>query len=632
VSTRLGLVLAVLACASVALPELALAQAGTPVPGPATVLDGPSPDIVGLSGLSVARDGTGAVVYLKDVSGVAHVFVSRLVGGVFQPPEQIDSTLPGPSSQPVIAAGNGGLLVIAFINGGSLWVVDRASATSDYQSPVALLSGASNPSVQMTNFGKAYIAFTAAASGGSGSDVRAAYYDSGAWALEPTPLNVSPADDAGTGPGRPAVGAANDGVAIVVWGENGHIYARRVWKTSPSVEYEQADAPTVSGWNEVSADDPEIGVEGNSSYADVVFREVLSNGPAQQERVLMNRLQGAVFDGVQQPDGLTTPAGEGADQPGVSDSEYGAGFVTSAHDTSNQVWASILQNDGQLTQTVRVDSLPNATAPYPTSGMDGFSSGLVAWQHDPGALGTPEIRARLYTTANGFGPELVLSSPALGPTNASAGLATDGDSHGDAAVAWVQGTGSSTQVVAAQLYQPPGSFAPSKSLAYARTTHPTLSWSAPSTAWVLSYQVSVGGIQVGQTNTTSLTVPATLSQGRHRWHVTAINPAGMKSTKVAVVFVDTLAPRVTVRLSGRRRAGAALGIHVSYSDTPPHLPARDGSGVSSVQVSWGDGTSSRIVHTTSHVYRRPGRYLLRVTVTDRAGNVTTIKRRVRIGS
>jgi hypothetical protein len=106
----------------------------------------------------------------------------------------------------------------------------------------------------------------------------------------------------------------------------------------------------------------------------------------------------------------------------------------------------------------------------------------------------------------------------------------------------------------------------------------------------------------------------------------------MKSTKVAIVFVDTFAPRVTVRLSGRRRAGAALGIHVSYSDTPPHLPARDGSGVSSVQVSWGDGTSSRIVHTTSHVYRRPGRYLLRVTVTDRAGNVTTIKRRVRIGS
>jgi hypothetical protein len=31
--------------------------------------------------MSIARDGTGALVYLKDVLGVPHVFVSRLAGG-----------------------------------------------------------------------------------------------------------------------------------------------------------------------------------------------------------------------------------------------------------------------------------------------------------------------------------------------------------------------------------------------------------------------------------------------------------------------------------------------------------------------------------------------------------------------
>jgi hypothetical protein len=626
-----ALALGMLVCAMAGLPSSVRAQ--VPTPGPASVIDGPSPDIVALSGMSLARDGTGGVVYLKDVSGVPHVFVSRVVGGFLQPPEQADSALPGPSSQPVIAAGNGGLLVIAFVNSGSLWVLDRPSAASGYQTPVALSDGASNPAVQMTNFGKAYIAFTTDAPGSGGSDVRAAYYYNGTWALEPTPLNVTPGDDAGTGAGRPAVAAANDGVAIVVWGENGHIYARRVWKTSPGVEYEQADAPTLSGWSEVTSDDPEVGSEGNSSYADVAFSEVLSNGSNGQERVLMNRLQGATFNGVQQPDGLTTPAAEGADQPGVSDSEYGTGLITSAHDSSNQVWVSVLQNDGQLTQTVRVDSLPNSTPPYPTSGMDGFSSGVVAWQHDPGVAGMAEIRARLYDTASGFGPELVLSSPAMGPTNASDGLATGGDVHGDAAVAWVQGSGSSTQIVAAQLYQPPGSFPSPKSLTYARSTHPVLSWSSPKDSWGVSYRVSVDGVQVAQTSAMSVAVPLALSQGRHRWHVIAVNPAGLTSaSRAATVFVDTIAPRAAVTLSGPRRAGSALRIHVSYTDVPRGLPSRDASGVSSVRVSWGDGTSSRIGHTALHVYARPGRYLLRVTITDRAGNVRTIKRRIEIES
>jgi len=40
------------------------------------------PDVVGLSNLSIARDGTGGLVYLKQVSGVPHVFVSRLVGAL----------------------------------------------------------------------------------------------------------------------------------------------------------------------------------------------------------------------------------------------------------------------------------------------------------------------------------------------------------------------------------------------------------------------------------------------------------------------------------------------------------------------------------------------------------------------
>jgi hypothetical protein len=617
----------------------ALAGAQPVVLNPATTVDGPSADIVDLSGagprgrpplgLSIARDGSGAIVYLKDVSGIAHVFVSRLIGGQFQIPEQVDGTLPGPSSQPVIAAGNGGVLLIAFINGGSLWVVNRPSTTTPYVPPLGLSGGASDPSLQMTNFGKAYLAFTTA--DGAGHDVRAAFYNNGQWALEPTPLNAVAADDAGTGAGRPAVGAAGDGVGIVAWGEGGHIYSRRVWGTNPSNVYEQADVGSLGGWNELYADQPSIGVEGDSSYADVVFHEVLSNGVQQQDRVLMNRLHGSVYDGVTQPDGLSTPSVSGAERPRISEAEYGNGIVTSTRTDSNQLWTTVLGSNGSSQGTYQVDSLQNATASYGTPGMDGLFSGLIAWQHDPGPPGTPEIRARYYDGSS-FQPEALVSSPDLGPTDVAGGLATAGDIYGDGAIAWVQGIGSSKRIVAAQLYQSPGSFAPLSAFQYARSTQPVLAWSQAREAWgPVQYSVTVDGAQIAQTTATAVVVPSALSQGPHTWQVTASNPAGLTSTaRAARWWVDTVAPVARFTLTGRTRAGSLLHIYVGYTDSPPPVPAADASGIASVMVNWGDGSRYLIRHGKYHVYRRRGRYLLSVTVTDRAGNATTLRRLIRI--
>ena len=613
------------------LSNRASAQAQTPVLAPGVVIDGPSADIVALVDLSIARDGTGGLVYLKDVAGVQHVFVSRLVGGTFQPPEQVDSGFASPSSQPVIAAGNGGLLPIGFVNGGAMWVVDRPGSAMPYQPAADLSSAASNPAISITNLGKAYLAFTTSVP--SGSDVRAAYYYQGQWALEPTPLNAVAGDDAGTtGAGPPAVAAAGDGVAIVVWGEQGHIFSRRVWGTAPSVVDEQADPASVGGWSEVSADQPNVGAGGDSSYASVVFREQLATGSQTQERVLMNRLHGSVYDGVTQPDGLTTPAAEGADQPQIADGEYGNGLVVSARDSTNEVWATALHDNGLGFGTQRADSLPNATAPYATAGMDGLYSGMVVWQHDPGPLGTTEIRARRYGSS-GLGPETVLSTPALGPTNAKLGLLTAGDVNGDAAVVWVQGTGAAATVVAAQLYQPPGSFAPVSPSKYVRTVSPVLSWSAPNESWGVGYTVTVDGAVVAQTQATSIGVPIALTQGPHSWQVTAANPVGLTSTtRVDRLFVDTLAPVATFTLTGKRTAGSPLHIYIRYDDAPPGLASSDGSDVASVVVRWGDRTVSQLQqrHGKFHVYKRLGRYLVTVTVTDHAGNTTRLKRWVQI--
>ena len=608
------------------------AGAQGPAPALPVTVDGPSPDIVGLSGLSTARDGTGGVVYLKQVLGVPHVFVSRLLGGVFQAPEQVDGALLGASSQPVIAAGNGGLLLIAFINAGHLYVVERASTSAASGSPIQLFNGATDPAIQMTAFGKAYLAFDAAGDGGH--DVRSAYYYNGHWALEPAALDAVPADDAGTGTGRPRVAAAGDGVAIVVWGEAGHIYSRRVWDTSPSVVYEQADVPSLSGWSEVSADLPTVSVGGDSSYADVAFHELLSSGALHQSRVLMRRLRGSRYESATQPDGLSTPASGGAEEPQVVIGEYGRGLVTSARDDSNQLFAMLLGNNGASGPVTRMDSLQNAAPPEAVPALAGLYSDLIAWQQDPGSAGMPEIRVRYSRDGSTFGSELVVSSPSLGPTVAASGLAAAGDISGDAVIAWVQGTGSSTRIVADQLYQPPGSFSALSSFRYVRSSRPVLAWSPAPDDWgPVRYVVTLDGSQLSQTGAASVRVPAPLPDGRHTWQVTAVNPAGLTTAaRAATVWVDTVAPVARLALGGRRRTGSVLHIYVTYSDSPPPEPPGDASGIAEVVVNWGDGSVVHIRHGKYHAYERPGRYKLTVVVKDRAGNATKLVRSVRISS
>jgi hypothetical protein len=623
-AARAGIAVLSAAAAIAALPSPAAAQ--QPVGAAPVVIDGPSPDIVRPSGLglSVARDGTGGLVYLKQVAGVAHVFVSQLAGGSFQPPVQVDASLPGASSQPVIAAGNGGLLLVAFINAGELYVVNRGSQTAPFGAPGGLAGGAINPSISMSNFGKAYLAFAVA--DGAGYDVRSGYYYNGRWALESAPLNAVAADDAGTGAGRPQVATAGDGIGIVVWGEGGHIYSRRVWTKFPSVVYEQADA-ALSGCTEVSADEPVVGTEGDSSYAQVAFHEVLTCGGQQLSRVLANRLQASVYNGISVADGLVGPS-DGADAPQITMSEYGPGWITAARNGSHDLFATALGGNGQIEGSTQVNSLGNATAPAAVPATAGLFSSLIAWQQNPGSAGLAEVRFRYAPDGETLGPEVVISSPVQGPADAANGLAAAGDISGDAAVAWLQGPAGAAQIVAGQLYQGPGYFSPVKGFQYATGSQPSLAWTAAHELWgPMHYVLSIDGNQVTQTTSTSAQAPAPLSDGPHSWQVTGSNPAGQQSqSRAATVFVDTIAPTAAVTVFGRNLVGAQLHVFVSYVDLPPAgEPPADASGVAKLAVLWGDGTVAPLAlgsHRSFHAYPRPGRYQITAVAIDRAGNVT----------
>lgn len=626
-----------LATCVVALATCAVALAGatatpsrarqTAGPGPTftgvDVVDGPSSKILSLGGLSIARDGTGGLVYLKDnPSGIAHVFVSRLSAGAFEAPEQVDADLPAASSQPVIAAGNGGVLLIAFINRNCLYMVQSASSTAAYASPHLLFQGAINPSLEMTNFGKAYLAFTAQKPNSGGDNVRTAFYYLGKWRLEHPPLNATPNDNAGTGNGAPKVAAAGDGVAIVAWGELGHVYTRRVWGTAASVVDEQADLPSLSGSKEVLAQSPAVAAGGDSSFADVVFQEILANG---QSRVLVRRLQGSDYN---RPYRLNPPGVAATDQPGIAVGEYGSGIATAAAEGTNQLYALKLGTHGQPEGPETVDTVTNAALPDAVPAIAKLSSPMIVWQQESGGLGVPEILVRLTDASGSLGPQQAISSPFDGPSEAADGLAVDADVLGDVAAAWVQGTGNSTRIVAARLALPPGNFGVVSRNGYARTVHPTLAWSSARELWgTVSYSVKVDGRTAGETAQTSLTVATELSQGPHVWDVTATNSEGLgRTAQAATVFVDTVPPTVSFTLSGAARVGAHDHISVRASDAAPGLPASDASGVAQITVDWGDGTVERIKQGKFHIYRKPGRYVVAVTVADRAGNTTTVQR------
>jgi hypothetical protein len=604
-----------------------------PQPTAPELIDGPSPAIESLGGLSVSRDGDGGVAYLRTVAGVAHVFVSALSGGSFQAPVQLDAgpTFSGPSSQPVIAAGQGGLLLVAFVNDGELYVVDRPATPSPWQAAIPLAAGAADPALSLSpDDDKAYLAFTAQRDGGD--EVLVAYYDAGVWSLAQGAINVSDGDDAGTGTGAPAVAAAGDGVGIVAWGESGHVFARRVWATAPSVEYLQLDPGSVGGWSETSAGAPAVSTGGDSSYADVAFEETVASGAQTQTRVLLARLVAEQAQPAVAADGLTMPGSGDAGQPALALDEYGRGFATAALSPSEELFAAPIATDGAPGSAVRVDGGDDGGPPYAAPGIAGLTSTLIAWQQ--GAPADGEVAVRYAQDGVTLAPAEVVSDPGDGPTDAAAGLFAAGDGLGDAVVAWVQGGAGARSIVAARLFEPPGQPAPAGgALVYVRTPLPVLSWSPVHEDWgPVSYAVTLDGRSLGQTAATSLATPSPLIDGPHAWQVGAANIAGgVTDSKPATVFVDTSPPGMRLELAGVPRAGSRLALHVSATDPPnPAQAGARASGPAGVLIRWGDGRSSRGLHGGAHAYARPGLYRVAVQVSDRAGNRTVLSRYVRI--
>ena len=597
-----------LLAALTALAVPAVAGAATPASFFAgTPIDGPSADIQALSDLDIARDGTGALAYVKRVAGIDHVFVSRLVGGSFQAPEQVDAGLAGAGSQPVVAASNGGRLVVAFTSGGGVFSVVRPAGAPGYAAIQQIAEGAANPDVEMSINGVGYLTWTA------NGDVLAARLERNATTFNgvPGPLDIDPAATAGTGTGRPKVAVAADGIATVVWGEGGHAYARRIFELRLSA------APQDLG---EGADEPEISSEDDSSFAWVVFR--------QGGQAIARRLVGSTFDPP-----VPIEGGEAPDTARVAINGRGVGYAGVGGSATLGAYGAVLKDD--VFNPAAIIGGGFGVTPVPVPAVAESGDGLVAFQQGD-AAGGRTVHARTYDyvpasrVVTAPGPDATLSDPALGPTDAARGLEAGADRAGDMAVAFVQGDGDARQIVAASYDRAPGSFRASTTTKWRKFAHPPVKWGTAFELWgPLTYRVEIDGQPVGATTSTGLTVPNPVPDGLHRWRVVAIDIRGQTAaTPSRNLRVDATPPKIIFKVSGSRQRGKQVKIAVQATDAS--ATGAKASGLNLVHIEFGDGSATVTGLKAVHRYGHSGKVTVRVSASDKAGNAIAVRRPITI--
>jgi hypothetical protein len=578
-------------------------------------LDGPSPDIRALGDLDLARDGTGALVWVRALDGVDHVLVSRFERGAFQPVERVDAALPGPSSQPVVGASDNGRLAIAFVNAGTVYGVVRP-ATGQAYGPATPLAPGSDPSVDVSINGTAFASFT------SSGDVRIARLDrrTNAWTGLAQPVDVDPARTAGVGTGRSMVAISADGIGVVTWGEAGHVFARKMFNTGISNAPQDLTPPDFGGRVATLSDLPYVDAEDDSSYAWIVFRQSFADGGS---RTLARRQRGTSFD----PPVAVDTGDESVTGPRIDLNGRGQGLATSAGASTGQPLVALIDKRDAFGPGGRILA-PSAPAAVVAPAIS--ENNLAVAAAVLGGAGPPPAVVVRPFDDGATGKDEVLSRAELGAVDPDGGFDAASDRSGGVVVAWVQGAPSERRIVAGYFDRPPSSFLGYTGQGCCRGVTPTLTWQSSFNLWGLTvYDVLVDGTLVGQTANTKLALATPLAAGTHSWQVRATDIRGQATrSRTRVLRIDGRKPLLSVGYRRKKRV-VSLGVRARDDARRGRLAA----GMEGIRVSWGDGTPPAIGEftvRTTHRYPR-GRFTLTITARDKAGNEVVDERRVRIG-
>ncbi|HEU0249653.1 MAG TPA: hypothetical protein VFR48_02910 [Solirubrobacteraceae bacterium] len=629
------------------------------IASPATI-DGPSSAIGEFGGAAVSSDGSGGVVYTKQVGGVQHVFAAQYSAGRWQPPVRVDWGLRYyAASYPRIAAADGGWLVV-------VWVAQIATVKGRPQDALyssTLLPGASSfgepfivdpdvgegqgvsPSVALAASGQGLVAYRAITDNFSTSDVsttirplrpgdvlediRVARYDGQLWSspqrVNRDPLlSMRPPSESTS----PQAGVGRGDEAVIAWQEPdpsgvARIWSRRVFPSTLGLAM-QASPSTYQG-QPVTGDANALALSVSEfGEAKVVSRVQGAAGTALSgSRLFVDTLpvstspKGAQFSGPVLADGgRASPSAGGVGTPSVSVDDEGAFRIAFTAGSSADVLVGDEQH--QLVPEVALGAAATAGVVGAVTALDPAGGGVTAWPAT-GVGGLSGVALR-EDFPNGAAQSALISGAIDGPVF---GLALAGSESGESLVAFREGDPGNFEIVAAPVSVPPPQFFLELPTGWVRPAQARISWSSAEDATGgVSYALVLDG-RVVRRGIRSLSVLADrrlLGSGARHVQILADDASGQQTLSgEGVLKVDGRAPVARVR-HGRGRS-----VLVTVRDAQSGAVARD------THIAFGDGANAGGRLTVRHSYQRAGRYVIVVRMGDRVGNRGTARLRVMVG-
>ncbi len=628
---------------------------------PAVTIAGPSEDIVGFGGVAMAEDGTGGLVYLERVEGVAHVFVSRYVAGHWLAPVRVDREEHFAASSPRIGAANGGELVVVwatpFASEDEKPVDELLSSTLGPGSPAfgpALIvdrdirqGTGTSPDLAMSPTGQADVVYRVVEEtegtrssvpllrpGDVVEQVRVAHFNGERWS-DLGAINRDPGVSmrAPTSANAPQIAIGPTGNGIVVWQEpeiNGvaRIWARRVF--GESLDYVlPVSATTLTGSPiEDDADAPSVAFS-RLGQAEVAYRQSASAGsPLPGPRIFLNILpdgesaNGAVFLGANVVD-TAVAGGKAASvgRPSIDiDEQQSMRLLYDSNGTPRVIEGTDLGLSATLSlgppvvgsTLISANELPSSSVMNPEGG------GVSAWPSaDPHGSSAVAVREDFPSGAVQTG---LVSGGAGGPIGE---LAVGRSGLGDGLVAFQQGPLGNAAIVAAHVSAPPANFVVSVPKGWIKPSQAHISWEpAASSDGPLSYTVVLDGhrLPTPAGAFASTIDPRRLGDGVHEVQLLATD-AYAQATLVPPSKLEIDGSPPTVRV---KPAFGGYGVVVYISD------AQSGVNAHAVKVSFGDGSSGGGKRTLHHRYAHAGVYTIVVHARDNLGNRGTVRRLVSV--
>jgi hypothetical protein len=625
---------------------------------PATVIDGPSNEVLDVDGSALAPDGSGAIVYRKQSGGVIHVYAAQFINGWWGAAMQVDTADGFGASQPAIAAGVGGRLLVVWIEprnvspkgilqyqlvGSSLQpgasafgpaVVIDANVGEPNTGDVSAVA----PTLAMAPNGAAYVVYRVITDDCPPEDdsnpeeakchpgstdkvvqVRVARFDYLRWSTlgainrasqvalrDPTPLNA------------PSIGIDGSGNGIVAWQEPGNDGVARIWV--------RRLFGAVLG-NVLEASPEKIGEQPVTSDADA---PIVAVSPYGEGRIAF-RIQGAPGSAVSSPRlyvnsissslGLKASVLNGA-VPVTGPGTLNLGAPSAAIDRRGDFRLSWSAEGTAQDLTGTDEALGSSTPVGSTTGqayttINPAGGGTTAWSTT--TAGAPVVDVR-EDYARGAYQLAQLAGDVAGPVG---GLSLGGSGEGDALLGWTQGSIGEAEVVGAFVQAPPAPFNVSGPSGWIRGGQASIAWEpSPDAVAGVTYTVYVDGKpRIKELHGLVARMTALeLGDGTHRMQVLATDAAGQQTMSSAhALKIDVNPPSVTYQVIEHHR-----GVRLQVRDT--------GSGISTaaLKFSFGDGQRSTKRATVTHVYARAGTYSVVVQVADKVGNRATVHLRVRV--